>query len=98
MSLRLQTVCLAIFDAILVHMLSELSPDGAWLALKKQLLSELVAKKETKQMGVLVSRHYRYSDVLCLQVCQIAPRACPTAAPECCSAALRPWLVWRFPR
>merc|ERR1740138_507795 len=53
MSLRLQTVCLAIFDAILVYMLNELSPGGKWMELKLQILEALLEKKDDKTVGVL---------------------------------------------
>jgi len=66
MSLRLQTVCLAIFDAILVHMLTVLSPGAKWLDLKRQILKALVTDKESKVMGVL-SGEYATSHIIFLQ-------------------------------
>jgi len=66
MSVRLQTVCLAIFDAILVHMLNQLSPGGKWLEMKLQILEALLTKKEDKTIGVLTGP-YAGTHVLFLQ-------------------------------
>ena len=65
-SRRLQTVCLAVFDAVLVHMLNTLSPDGKWLELKASILAELTKKKEAKQISMLETV-YADVDVLFLQ-------------------------------
>ena len=40
--------CMAIFDAILMHIVSECSPDGTWLKLKLQMLEKLYAKKDQR--------------------------------------------------
>ena len=66
MSLRLQTLCLAIFDAILVYMLNQLAPGGKWLALKLQILEALLDKKDAKTVSVLTGT-YAGTDVLFLQ-------------------------------
>ena len=83
MSLRLQTVCLAIFDAILVHMLNELSKDGKWLAMKRQILEALLVKKDDKMIGVLTGP-YAGSDVIFLQEVRTiaAKQALPLALRE----------------
>jgi hypothetical protein len=65
-SRRLQTLCLAAFDAILVHMLNTLSPDGKWLELKASILAELTKKKEAKQIAMLQGV-YHDADILFLQ-------------------------------
>ena len=66
MSLRLQTLCLAIFDAILVHMLIKLSPEGKWLHLKRQILDALLHQKEQKALAILKGP-YAGTDVLFVQ-------------------------------
>ena len=65
-SLRLQTLCLAIFDAVLVHILMTLSPDGKWLSLKKDILHALVWHKEERQIQV-IQQSYSDAHVLFLQ-------------------------------
>lgn len=65
-SLRLQTLCLAIFDAVLVHILMTLSPDGKWLSLKKDILRALVWHKEERQIQV-IQQSYSDAHVLFLQ-------------------------------
>ena len=37
-SLALQTLCLAIFDAVMVHMMITLSPEGHWQVIKWAVL------------------------------------------------------------
>lgn len=83
MSLRLQTVCLAIFDAILVHMLQKLSPGGKWITLKRQILEALLTKKEEKTIGVLRGT-YAATEVLLLQEVRTAAAktTMPAALPE----------------
>uniref|UniRef100_A0A7S2I847 Endonuclease/exonuclease/phosphatase domain-containing protein n=1 Tax=Haptolina brevifila TaxID=156173 RepID=A0A7S2I847_9EUKA len=66
MSQRLQTVCLAVFDAILVHMLTQLSPGGKWLALKRQILQALVSDKESKLIAIFKGP-YATTDLFFLQ-------------------------------
>ena len=65
-SMRLQTLCLAIFDAILVHMLATLSEDGQWVVLKSEILEALTRAKEPKQIAILGGT-YASTDVICLQ-------------------------------
>jgi len=66
MSVRLQAVCLAVFDCILVHMLHTLSNDGKWLDLKKKILESLTHAKEPKQINILKNA-YAGTDVIFLQ-------------------------------
>ena len=88
MSLRLQTVCLAIFDAILVHMLRTLSPDGKWLELKRQIVRALLEQKEAKTIAVLTGPYARTS-LLFLQEVRTASatKSLPAALPEYVVAA-----------
>ena len=67
MSLRLQTLCLAIFDAVLVHMLNVVSPSGEWLQLKRGILDALLHKKEARTVGILQAPPFMDSDVIFLQ-------------------------------
>ena len=59
-------MCLAVFDAILVHMLTQLSPGGKWLALKRQILQALVSDKESKLIAIFKGP-YATTDLFFLQ-------------------------------
>lgn len=65
-SLPLQTLCLALFDAILVHVLNTLAP-GAWLPLKQQLVQRLVLGKVARTAELLGEPRYAGVGVFCLQ-------------------------------
>lgn len=65
-SLPLQTLCLALFDAILVHVLNTLAP-GAWLPLKQQLVQRLVLGKVARTAELLGGPRYAGVGVFCLQ-------------------------------
>ena len=78
MSVRLQTVCLAIFDAVLLHMLSQLSPDGKWQALKKQILEALLIQKEDNTLAVL-NKTYGDASVVFLQ--EVRTATCKSVLP-----------------
>jgi len=65
-SVPLQALCLAIFDAILMHIVSCCSPDGTWLRLKRQMLQALYAKKDDRILEIL-THTYAEADVLFLQ-------------------------------
>jgi len=65
LSLPLQTLCLAIFDAILIHMMNTLAP-GTWLGIKHSLCEALCHDKPSKTVGILASA-YQDRDVLFLQ-------------------------------
>ena len=72
MSLPLQTLCLAVFDAILLHIVRTLSPGGAWLEIKRQIIAKLLLEKERRTIAIL-TQTYRATDVLLLQECRGAP-------------------------
>jgi len=65
-SVPLQALCIAIFDAVLVHIVSTASPDGTWLRLKAQMLESLYAKKDGRLMEIMGST-YADADVIFLQ-------------------------------
>lgn len=65
--LILQTLCLAIFDAILLHAMATASPDGKWLAIKRQIIEALLRRKDELTLAILAAG-YADCDVLCLQV------------------------------
>ena len=79
MSLRLQTLCLAIFDAVMVHMLTTLSPDGKWLRLKAQILDALTHRKDAKTLAILQTVHAG-TDVLFLQ--EVRTASCKALLPD----------------
>lgn len=90
MSVRLQTICLAIFDALLVHMLNTLSPGGKWIQMKRDILEALLHKKTEKTLGVL-SASYPTTDVLFLQEVRTAnPLKESLSASYFCSAPAKP--------
>mmetsp|Transcript_19010 Transcript_19010/g.44344 ORF Transcript_19010/g.44344 Transcript_19010/m.44344 type:complete len:585 (-) Transcript_19010:72-1826(-) len=65
MSIPLQTLCLAIYDAILVHLMNTISPDGAWQEVKKLLLERLYRGKHDRSREIISS--YSHVEVICLQ-------------------------------
>ncbi|KAK3243803.1 hypothetical protein CYMTET_38831 [Cymbomonas tetramitiformis] len=64
-SIPLQTLCQAIFDAILVHIMNTESP-GTWHALKMSMCEALNKKKDDSTLSIL-SDVYGDSDVIFLQ-------------------------------
>lgn len=64
-SLALQALCLAIFDAIQIHMMNTLKP-GAWYELKQDLYSALSTNKVPACLEIL-SGKYAQSNVIFLQ-------------------------------
>ena len=65
-SLPLQTMCGAIFDAILVHMMNTVSTPSEWQALKKVMVENLNKKKVPHTMQILETT-YIDSDIITLQ-------------------------------
>ena len=64
MSIPLQTVAGAIFDAVLVHMMNSLLP--TWQALRSDMCDKLNKKKDERTLAILESA-YKHADVLFLQ-------------------------------
>lgn len=64
-SLPLQLLCLALFDAILVHVLNTLAP-SSWLPLKQQLVETLIVGK-LERTAELIGRTHASVDVFCVQ-------------------------------
>jgi hypothetical protein len=65
LSLPLQTLCLALFDAILVHVLNTLAPTS-WGPLKAQLVETLVVGKQARTAQIVRETHGG-AHVFCLQ-------------------------------
>lgn len=65
-SVPLQALCMAIFDAILVHIVTTCSADGTWLRLKRQMLQALYAKKDARILQILTET-YAEADAIFLQ-------------------------------
>ena len=82
-SLRLQMLSLAIFDAILVHMLNRLSPDGRWLKLKKQILDALRDRQDPR-IAKILNGPYEGTHILFLQQVRAASASVtlPAALPH----------------
>ena len=65
-SLPLQTMCGAIFDAILVHMMNTVSTPDVWQPLKRTMVENLNKKKVPHTLEIL-ERQYLDSDIITLQ-------------------------------
>ena len=65
-SLPLQTMCGAIFDAILVHMMNTVSEPDVWQPLKRTMVENLNKKKVPHTLEIL-SSVYSNSDIIALQ-------------------------------
>jgi hypothetical protein len=65
-SLPLQTMCGAIFDAILVHMMNTVSKPNIWQPLKRAMVENLNKKKIPHTLGIL-EKQYVNSDIITLQ-------------------------------
>lgn len=65
-SLPLQTVCGAIFDAILVYMMNTVSKPNVWQPLKRTMVDNLNRKKIPHTLEIL-ERKYMNSDIITLQ-------------------------------
>jgi len=65
-SLPLQTMCGAIFDAILVHMMNTLSEPAAWQSLKKTMVENLNRLKVPHTLDILETVYFD-SDIVTLQ-------------------------------
>ena len=66
MSLPLQTMCGAIFDAILVHMMNTVSQPDVWQSLKKTMVENLNKQKVPHTLDIL-EKVYGTSDIITLQ-------------------------------
>lgn len=65
-SLPLQTLCQAIFDAVMVHIMVTLSPDGRWAGVKSAVVKALYKNKDRNTVGVIRSAA-KDCAVICLQ-------------------------------
>ncbi|KAL7557830.1 hypothetical protein ACA910_009135 [Epithemia clementina (nom. ined.)] len=65
-SLPLQTLCGAVFDGILVHMMNTVSQPEAWQPLKRTIVENLNKKKVAHTLEILEAQ-YMDSDIIALQ-------------------------------
>lgn len=65
-SIPLQALCQAVFDAILVHMMNTLSPDGAWMVIKEDICQATFRKKHEITIDIM-KKSYSDSHLICLQ-------------------------------
>merc|ERR1719410_1021369 len=65
-SLPLQTMCGAIFDGILVHMMNTVSEPDIWQPLKTTIVESLNKQKVPKTLAIL-EQQYLTSDIIMLQ-------------------------------
>jgi len=66
-SLPLQTLCGAIFDAILVHIMNTVSEPHVWQPLKQVMVENLNKKKVPHTLSILSQPYYHNSDIITLQ-------------------------------
>jgi len=66
MSVPLQLLCQAIFDAIMVHCMNTISPNGSWQMVKARLCERLYRQKHRLTAKILAD-NYETVDVICLQ-------------------------------
>jgi hypothetical protein len=69
LSLPLQLTCLAVFDAVLVHVVNQLAPVATWHGVKTGLVRALLRDKTARACEILASPEVAASsaDVVCLQ-------------------------------
>mmetsp|Transcript_111739 Transcript_111739/g.339739 ORF Transcript_111739/g.339739 Transcript_111739/m.339739 type:complete len:576 (+) Transcript_111739:94-1821(+) len=66
LSIPLQVLCQAVFDAIIVHLMNELSPANEWQVVKSTICDKLFRGKQCRTVQILAERYGRV-DVMCLQ-------------------------------
>ena len=66
-SLPLQTMCGAIFDAILVHIMNTVTTPDEWQGIKSNIVENLNKKKVPRTLEILESSTYIGSDIITLQ-------------------------------
>jgi hypothetical protein len=65
-SVALQILCLAILDAIFVHMVNIVSPGSSWECTRKELCRELIQNK-TQKIRTILAKDYSDMDVIFIQ-------------------------------
>ena len=65
-SIPLQALCLAVFDATLLHIVNAVQPSGEWQRLKQQVIGALYAKKDERTLAIL-EHTYADADIICIQ-------------------------------
>eukprot|EP00310_Coccolithus_braarudii_P012743 CAMPEP_0183337518 /NCGR_PEP_ID=MMETSP0164_2-20130417/5127_1 /TAXON_ID=221442 /ORGANISM="Coccolithus pelagicus ssp braarudi, Strain PLY182g" /LENGTH=500 /DNA_ID=CAMNT_0025507217 /DNA_START=41 /DNA_END=1543 /DNA_ORIENTATION=+ len=88
-SIPLQLLSIAIFDAILLHMVITVSPDGAWSKLKEGIVSALLATKRSKTVAILENQ-YADADLCFVQEADPAFADCAEVALKSKYTLLRP--------
>ena len=66
MSVPLQALCLAVWDAVMLHIVCTLLPGGEWLGIKRSIVEALLKKKEPRTLEILTGP-YAGTDILFLQ-------------------------------
>ncbi|KAL7437069.1 hypothetical protein ACHAXM_007130 [Skeletonema potamos] len=66
-SLPLQTMCVAIFDSILVHIMNTVTTPDAWQEIKSNIVENLNKKKVPRTLEILESSTYLGADIITLQ-------------------------------
>jgi hypothetical protein len=77
-SVPLQTLAQAIFDAILVHVVNAVSGHGKWQQLQQQMCESLNRRKDERTLDIL-STTYADASVVFLQVREARSHGNPTA-------------------
>merc|ERR1719197_2156292 len=66
LAIPLQTLCQAVFDAIIVHFMNLLSPEGDWEDVKSRLCERLCRRKNYLTISILADR-YGSVDAIAIQ-------------------------------
>ncbi|GMH89924.1 hypothetical protein TrVE_jg6430 [Triparma verrucosa] len=65
-SLPLQTLCCAVFDGVLVHMMNVVSSASVWQPMKSEIVTALNKQKTQKTLDI-IKNSYATADIICLQ-------------------------------
>jgi hypothetical protein len=65
-SIPLQILCQAVFDAIIVYIMNKLSPDCSWQIIKSEICDNLYRGKTKRTVNILADK-YALVDVICVQ-------------------------------
>jgi len=65
-AIPLQILCQAIFDAVIVHFMNQLSPEGNWQVVKAKICDRLYRRKNSMTMDILALKYNEVS-VIALQ-------------------------------
>merc|ERR1719443_223458 len=71
LAIPLQTLCQAVFDAIIVHFMNQLSPDGDWETVKSRLCDRLCRRKNHLTIDILATRYAKVEAIALQEVAAV---------------------------